>query len=92
MAFSSALLERIALIEFKALNPDEFCYKKDFCKLTAEWENDKRLTTFFVMILKSSDKRTEQNVNNKISAKHDHTHFRCYDLSKGKDITDKIIP
>ena len=44
------------------------------------------------MILKSSDKRTEQNVNNKISAKHDHTHFRCYDLSKGKDITDKIIP
>ena len=92
LAIHNEKYERIALIEFKALNPDEFCYKKDFCKLTAEWENDKRLTTFFVMILKSSDKRTEQNVNNKISAKHDHTHFRCYDLSKGKDITDKIIP
>lgn len=92
LAIHNEKYERIALIEFKALNPDEFCYKKDFCKLTAEWENDKRLTTFFVMILKSSDKRTEQNVNNKISAKHDHTHFRCYDLSKGKDITDKITP
>ena len=92
LAIHNENYERIALIEFKALNPDEFCYKKDFCKLTAERENDERLTTFFVMILKNSDKGTEINVKKKMSAKHDHTHFRCYDLSKGEDITKKIIP
>ena len=92
LAIHNENYERIALIEFKALNPDEFCYKKDFCKLTAEWENDERLTTFFVMILKYSDKGTEISVKKKMSAKHDHTHFRCYDLSKGEDITKKIIP
>ena len=78
--------ERVALIEFKALNPDEFCYKKDFCKLTAEWENNNSLTTFFIMILKSSDRGTIDNIKKKTSSKNPNTNFRCYDLSKGKEI------
>ena len=86
LAIHNEHLERIALIEFKALNPDEFCYKKDFCKLTAEWENNNQLTTFFIMVLKSTDSGTKNSIDNKISSKHPNTQFRCFDLSKNKEI------
>lgn len=89
LAIHNERYERIALIEFKALNPDEFSYKKDFCKLTAEWENNKSLTTFFVMILKSSGNRTEENIKQKTSSKHPNTQFKCFNLNNGKEILIK---
>ena len=83
-------LERIALVEFKALNPDEFCYEKDFCKLKAEKECKPELETFFIMMVKKSDTRTYGNIRRKIENKGEHTVFRCYDLEAGEDITSKI--
>ena len=83
-------LERIALVEFKALNPDEFCYNKDFCKLEAEKESKPELETFFIMMVKKSDTRTYGNIRRKIENKGEHTVFRCYDLEAGEEITSKI--
>ncbi len=83
-------LERIALVEFKALNPDEFCYEKDFCKLKAEKEGKPELETFFIMMVKKSDTDTYGNIRKKIENKGEHTVFRCYDLEAGEEITSKI--
>ncbi len=85
-------LERIALVEFKALNPDKFCYKKDFCKLKAEKEGKPELETFFIMMVKSADNGTLESINAKIQKKAPQTIFRCYKLEgEGEDITDVII-
>ena len=85
-------LERIALIEFKALNPDKFCYKKDFCKLEVEKEGKTELETFFIMMVKNADKGTLKSINAKIQNKDPKTIFRCYKLEgEGEDITDDII-
>ena len=83
-------LERIALIEFKALNPDKFCYKKDFCKLDSEKEGKPNLDTFFIMIVKNADNDTFKNINVKIQNKDKETVFRCYNLEGGEEITLKI--
>ena len=83
-------LERIALIEFKALNPDEFCYEKDFCKLNEEKGANPELETFFIMMVKKSDTSTYGNIRKKIENKGEHTVFRCYDLEAGKEITSMI--
>ena len=83
-------LGRIALVEFKALNPDDFCYNKDFCKLEAEKECKPELETFFIMMVKKSDTRTYGNIRRKIENKGEHTVFRCYDLEAGEEITSKI--
>ena len=85
-------LKRIALVEFKALNPDKFCYKKDFCKLKAEKEDKPELETFFIMMVKSADNGTLESINAKIQNKDPQTIFRCYKLEgEGEDITDVII-
>lgn len=85
-------LERITLIEFKALNPDKFCYKKDFCKLEVEKEGKTELETFFIMMVKNADKGTLKSINAKIQNKDPKTIFRCYKLEgEGEDITDDII-
>ena len=83
-------LERIALVEFKALNPDEFCYEKDFCKLNEEKGANPELETFFIMMVKKSDTGTYGNIRKKIENKGEHTVFRCYDLEAGKEITSMI--
>lgn len=82
--------ERVALVEFKALNPDKFCYKKDFCKLDSEKKGKPNLETFFIMIVKNADNDTFKNINVKIQNKDKETVFRCYDLEAGEDITSKI--
>ena len=82
--------ERVALVEFKALNPDEFCYKKDFCKLDSEKEGKPNLETFFIMIVKNADNDTFKNINVKIQNKDKETVFRCYNLEGGEEITLKI--
>ena len=83
-------LERIALVEFKALNPDEFCYNKDFCKLDAEKECKPELETFFIMMVKKTNTGTYGHIRKKIENKGENTVFRCYDLEAGEDITSKI--
>lgn len=83
--------ERVALVEFKALNPDEFCYKKDFCKLDAEKEGKPNLETFFIMMVKKTYTGTYGNIRKKIENKGENTVFRCYDLEAGEDITSKIV-
>lgn len=82
---------RIALIEFKALNPDESAFTKDFCKLKNEPGSP---ATFFVMIVKSHDGGTIKSLHEKIEAKESNTEFYCYDLGEGKegkDISKEII-
>mgnify|MGYP004482909103 CR=1 FL=1 len=79
--------ERIALIEFKALNPEESAFDKDFCKLN----NEPTCLTFFIMIVKSHDNGTITNIHKKIESKGAETEFYCYDLEKGEDISKKII-
>ena len=78
--------ERIALIEFKALNPDESAFAKDFCKLS----NEPSCLRFFVMIVKSYNDGTIKSIHKKIETKGVDTEFYCYDLETGKDIS-KII-
>ena len=79
--------ERIALIEFKALNPEESAFAKDFCKLS----NEPTCLTFFIMIVKSHDNGTITNIHKKIESKGAETEFYCYDLENGEDISKKII-
>ncbi len=80
--------ERIALVEFKALNPKKSAFAKDFCKLSNE---PKSTATFFVMIVKSHDDDTIKSLREKIGTKGDETEFYCFDLEKGEDISKKII-
>ena len=79
--------DRIALIEFKALNPEESAFAKDFCKLS----NEPICLTFFIMIVKSHDNGTITNIHKKIESKGAETEFYCFDLEKGEDISKKII-
>ncbi len=48
---------RICLIEFKALNPEQSCYRKDFLKL-----NKERGLSFFVQLLEKQDCKTMKNI------------------------------
>ena len=80
-------LNRIALIEFKALNPDKHAFDKDLFKLKEE----RIALTFFIMIVKSHGNGTITNIHKKIETKGDGTEFYCYDLENEEDISKKII-
>ena len=56
--------EKVALIEFKANNADEFEHAKDICKL--EHEPGEGLLRFFVEIFESTDDDTLQNLEKKL--------------------------
>lgn len=86
LAIHDENLKRVALIEFKALNPDEFCFKKDFCKLREEVTGKDQLSTFFIMFVKSANERTKQSILKKIRSKPNDTVFRCFNLSEGVDL------
>lgn len=73
---------RVALIEFKALNPVETNYQKDFCKL----ENEKCDLKYFIQIIKNSDTDTIDNIKKKIANKKSDIIFRCYCLDRGVEI------
>ncbi len=83
-------LTRVALIEFKALNPDKQSYMKDYVKLLNE---DQKLV-YFIMIVKSANARTSNSIAEKIDAsyanarldKEKKVEFRCLDLGTGKEI------
>lgn len=82
---------RIAIIEFKALNPKRFCFEKDFVKLSSETEGTDILP-YFIMMIKSSDQETLKSIASKVCAKGDTTLFRCIQLEDtSKEITKDIL-
>lgn len=79
---------KIALIEFKALNPDIINYEKDFCKLNEEDCKSK----YFIQIIKNYNARTIESIRKKIKGKDKGIIYKCYCLDKGEDITTEITP
>ena len=83
-------LTRVALIEFKALNPDKQSYMKDYVKLL----NEDQKFVYFIMIVKSANDRKIKSIAEKIKASYDNAgldtekkvEFRCLDLGTGKEI------
>ena len=88
-------LTRVALIEFKALNPDKQSYMKDYVKLL----NEDQKFVYFIMIVKSANDRTIKSIAEKIKASYDNAgldtekkvEFRCLDLGTGKEISYIIL-
>ena len=60
-------LTRVALIEFKALNPDKQSYMKDYVKLL----NEDQKFVYFIMIVKSANDRKIKSIAEKIKASYD---------------------
>ena len=58
-------LKRICLIEFKALNPDQNDYHKDFEKLIHDMEDDS-IVRYFIQVLKSHNNGTSENIAKKL--------------------------
>lgn len=83
---------RIALIEFKALNPDRFAFEKDFEKLKNVKEGD--ALRYFIMVLKNHSKETINSIQQKIANKGNELLFYCYSLEgdrgKGIDLTNQF--
>lgn len=81
-------LTRVALIEFKALNPDKQSYMKDYVKLL----NEDQKFVYFIMIVKSANDRTSKSIDEKIKASYANAgldtektvEFRCLDLRTGR--------
>ena len=96
LSIHDANFNRIALIEFKAHNPKDACFTKDFLKLREEQLKDNEPLTYFIMYVESYDKDTIKRLNEKIEEpiyktktekteeikyKSEHTKFYCYVLS-----------
>lgn len=83
-------LTRVALIEFKALNPDKQSYMKDYVKLL----NEDQKFVYFIMIVKSANDRTIKSIAEKIKASYANAglvtekqvEFRCLGIGTGKEI------
>lgn len=88
-------LTRVALIEFKALNPDKQSYMKDYVKLL----NEDQKFVYFIMIVKSANDRTIKSIAEKIKASYPNSgldtgktvEFRCLDIGTGKEISEIIL-
>lgn len=88
-------LTRVALIEFKALNPDKQSYMKDYVKLL----NEDQKFVYFIMIVKSANDRTIKSIAEKIKASYANAglvtekqvEFRCLDIGTGKEISEIIL-
>lgn len=87
LAIHDANLNRLALIEFKALNPDASCFAKDFVKL----ENEPDVLTYFLIYVKTHDKGTLKSLRLKVKNKAPNIEFVCYDITTGKPIQKEII-
>ena len=88
--------KRIALIEFKALNPNESCFTKDFLKLR---EEGKEILTYFIMYIKSYRSDTIAQLYNKIfnatdddkiNYKDTNTNLHCFALKPPKGETNNV--
>ena len=93
-------LKRIALIEFKALNPSEHDHAKDAFKLKHEIEGELR---YFIEIVKSHNSKTDESIVDKLSVEKlkdgkayqahtmDRSHPVSYIVASFKDNQEKII-
>lgn len=77
--------KKVALIEFKALNPSKRNYEKDFCKLNNEGEGE-GILKYFIQIVKNYDGGTIKSIKDKIKSKRDDVTYKCYCLDKGEDM------
>lgn len=84
--------KRIALIEFKALNPDDFCFKKDFFKLKHESQGT-QCCTFFVMFVKNHKNATIDSLCGKINTKEkdQNTKIYCYSFNEEEHRIEDLI-
>ena len=79
---------RICLIEFKALNPKETDYQKDFCKLQHEDEGNNNILRYFIQIVENVDSGTMKNIGEKIYVDdicYDNVSYKCYCLKKREE-------
>ena len=97
-------LNRIGLIEFKALNADKHDHRKDFVKLDNDKEGNAEVSRFFIEVVKSYSDGTEKSTISSLKEKNafnKKSAFFCYALEgkstrkkdiilKGEDISDKI--
>ena len=93
MAKDAGNFKRVALIEFKAHNPDVNDYRKDICKLiNEEWEDNPNCLKYFIQIINvKNEQRTWNNIENKkITAIDDlkekknieySIEYRCFNLN-----------
>ena len=86
-AIHDETLKRIALVEFKALNPHKLSFIKDFTKLNAEPVEN----TYFIMYIKSCDLRTINNLKQKVKSSIGKAKFYCYDLESCDRIDVEIL-
>ena len=86
-AIHDETLKRIALIEFKALNPHILSFIKDFKKLNAEPIDD----TYFIMYIKSYNSGTINNLKLKVKSSIGKAKFYCYDLERCNRIDVEIL-
>ena len=84
--------KRIALIEFKANNPNERAYRKDLFKLEKEPEKmSNHILCYFLQIVETSYEKTKKSIKKKCEGwKDEKTIQLCYDLSKGKYIINDL--
>lgn len=93
--------KRVALIEFKAHNPDVNDYRKDICKLiNEEWKDNPNCLKYFIQIINvNKEQRTWNNIENKkitaIDALNDKDikysiEYRCFNLNS-KNIKYGVI-
>ena len=87
--------KRIALIEFKALNPSEHAHAKDAFKLKHEIEGEFR---YFIEIVKSHDSKTDESIIKKLKTEKgykahtmDCSHPVSYIVASFKDEQEEII-
>ena len=70
---------RLCLIEFKAGNPEAFCYIKDLIKLKEEGQ-----LGFFVQLLEKQNSATWPSISSKISADIDGLNYVCHTFGPQK--------
>lgn len=70
---------RLCLIEFKAGNPEAFCYTKDLIKLKEEGQPG-----FFVQLLEKQNSATWSSIMSKISANIDGLNYVCHTFGPQK--------
>ncbi|MCQ2250311.1 MAG: hypothetical protein MJZ66_04300 [Bacteroidales bacterium] len=85
------LSQIIALIEFKAKNPDGHEFAKDFCKLGNSKEGDNNTLRLFIHILNKIDDTTIESLKYKYEGKQKHSSKKAddyigYDKSNDKKI------
>jgi hypothetical protein len=80
----NSAFKRVALIEFKANNPDKRDYEKDFVKLANCKETGE--IRYFIQVIKNCNKGTIHSLSMKVSNKDI---YRCWSL-EGTEITKLI--